>query len=114
MEKRGVKKRTKNPTIAELSRLKRELQRVTEQLESRERELAEATEQQIATSEILRVIASSPTEIPPVLNVIGENGECICGMPDVAIFRVEDDGYRVVATYGSAPVRAVGEIRPLD
>src|SRR4029078_10335006 len=77
-------------------------------------ELTEALEQQTATSEILGVIASSPTDIQPVLNVIAENAARICGMPDVAIFRVEDDGYRVVATYGSAPVQAAGEIRPLD
>ena len=77
-------------------------------------ELKESLEQQTATSEILGVIASSPTDIQPVLNVIAENAARICGMPDVAIFRVENDSYRVVATYGLAPVRAVGEIRPLD
>ena len=77
-------------------------------------ELKEALEQQTATSEILGVIASSPTDIQPVLNVIAENAARICGTPDVAIFRVEDDGYRVVATYGSAPVQAAGETRPLD
>ena len=78
------------------------------------RDLTEALEQQTATSEILGVIASSPTDIQPVLNIIAENAARICGTPDVAIFRVEDDGYRVVATYGSAPVRAAGETRPLD
>ena len=77
-------------------------------------ELQESLEQQTATSEILGVIASSPTDIQPVLNVIAENAGRICGMPDVAIFRIEDDGYRVVATYGSAPVQAAGEIRALD
>ena len=77
-------------------------------------ELTEALEQQTATSEILGVIASSPTDIQPVLNVIAENAARICGTPDVAIFRIEDDGYRVVATYGSAPVQAAGENRPLD
>ena len=72
-------------------------------------ELTEALEQQTATSEILGVIASSPTDIQPVLNVIAENAARICGTPDVAIFRVTGDGYRVVATYGSAPVQAAGE-----
>jgi hypothetical protein len=78
------------------------------------RELTEALEQQTATSEILGVIASSPTDTQPVLSVIAENAARICGTPDAAIFRVEDDAYRVVATYGSAPVQAAGETRPLD
>ncbi len=77
-------------------------------------ELKESLEQQTATSEILGVIASSPTDIQPVLNVIAENAARICGTPDVAICRVEADGYRFVATYGSAPVQAAGETRPLD
>ncbi|MGB7950025.1 MAG: GAF domain-containing protein, partial [Candidatus Binatia bacterium] len=66
-------------------------------------ELKESLEQQTATSEILGVIASSPTDIQPVLDVIAENAARICGTSDVSIVRVEDDGYRVVATYGSAP-----------
>jgi hypothetical protein len=60
---RAVKQR--NPQVTELRLLKDELHRVTEELESREGELAEALEQQAATSEILRVIASSPTDIQP-------------------------------------------------
>jgi two-component system, NtrC family, sensor kinase len=77
-------------------------------------ELKESLEQQTATSEILGVIASSPTDIQPVLNVIAENAARICGTPDVAIMRVENNGYKIVATFGSAPVQAAGETRPLD
>ena len=36
-------------------------------------ELKESLEQQTATSEILGVIASSPTDIQPVLNMVAEN-----------------------------------------
>ena len=53
MARVGVTKNKKSPRATELSQLKKELQRVTEQLESRERELAGAFEQQTATSEIL-------------------------------------------------------------
>src|SRR5262249_51107255 len=48
-------------------------------------ELKESLEQQTATSEILGVIASSPTDIQPVLNVIAENATRLCGADDVNI-----------------------------
>ncbi|HEX6437915.1 MAG TPA: GAF domain-containing protein, partial [Candidatus Binatia bacterium] len=77
-------------------------------------ELKEALEQQTATSEILGVIAGSPTDIQPVLNTIAEHAGRICGTPDVSIIRVEENAYRIVSTYGSAPNWTTGEIRPLD
>ena len=65
MARLGVSKKKKSPRATELSQLKKELKRVTEQLESRDRE-------QTATSEILRVIASSPTDLQAVLDVVAE------------------------------------------
>jgi hypothetical protein len=57
----------RNPQATQLRLLKEELRRISEKLVSRESELAEALDQQIATSEIVRVIASSPTDIQPCL-----------------------------------------------
>jgi signal transduction histidine kinase/putative methionine-R-sulfoxide reductase with GAF domain len=88
--------------------------RLFKELQERNRDLTEALEQQTATSEILRAIANSPTEIQPVLDVIAENAARICGTPDVAISRVENDVYRMVATYGSAPNRPAETTRPID
>ena len=48
--------------------------RLFEELEERNRDLTDASEQQTATSEILHVIASSPTDVQPVLDVVAE--EC--------------------------------------
>jgi len=63
-------------------------------------ELSEALEQQTATSEILGVIASSPTEIQPVLNAVAENATRLCEAKDVSIGLVEGDVLKVVASYG--------------
>src|SRR5262249_35366702 len=63
-------------------------------------ELKESLEQQTATSEILGVIASSPTDIQPVLDAVAENAARVCGSYDAVIRLVEGNILRLVAHYG--------------
>ncbi len=66
-------------------------------------ELKESLEQQTATSEILGVIASSPTDIQPVLNTVAANAARLCEATDAQIRLVEGDGHRLVASFGTLP-----------
>ena len=61
----------------------------------------EALEQQTATGEILRVIASSPTDLQPVMEAVAENAARVCGATDSSIFRLEGEHLRLVARHGS-------------
>ena len=64
-------------------------------------ELKESLEQQTATSEILGVIASSPTDIQPVLDVVAENAARLCGAGDAQVLRLDGNMLRLVAWFGS-------------
>ena len=66
-------------------------------------ELKESLEQQTATSEILGVIASSPTDIQPVLDVVAENAARLCEADDALIRRLDGNVIRLVAHYGRIP-----------
>ena len=78
-------------------------------------ELKESLEQQTATSEILGVIASSPTDIQPVLDAVAENAARLCESQDALIYRVEGEMMRKVARYGDVPdLIPVGETRPIS
>ena len=63
-------------------------------------ETKEALEQRTATADILRVIASSPTDLQPVMEVVAENAVRVCGATDSAIFRLEGGLLRKVARHG--------------
>ena len=83
--------------------------RLFTELEGRNRALTEALDQQTATSEILRVISSSPTDIRPVLDTVAESAARLCDATDAAIFREDGGRLRMVAHHGPIPFGTVGE-----
>ena len=88
--------------------------RLFQELEARNRELTEALEQQTATGEILRVIASSPTDLQPVMDVVAESAARFCGATNAAIFRLEGESLRLVAGHGALPTSLpIGSTVPL-
>jgi GAF domain-containing protein len=73
------------------------------QLDQRARELDEVLQQQSATSEVLRVISHSPTELQSVLNMVGENAARLCDANNAVIYRQVGNLLRQVASYGGIP-----------
>src|SRR5258708_7225871 len=69
-------------------------------VEELERELAEAREQQAATTEILRVISNSPVDRKGVFLEIAMGAARLCDAYDAAIHQVDGDFLPLVAHYG--------------
>src|SRR5262249_48708086 len=74
---------------------------------------AEALEQQTATSEILRVISSSPTDVQPVFDVIARSAARLCEAVFGGVIVADGDLLTLGAAHGEGPVLAgVPESRP--
>ena len=84
--------------------------RLLNELRQRTDDLTESLEQQTATSEVLRVISSSPGELEPVFQAMLENARRICEAEFGVLNRCEGDALRVVAMHG-APQAFVEERR---
>ncbi len=78
--------------------------RLFKELEVRNRDLTETLEQQTATSEILRVISSSPTDVQPVFDTIAQSAARLCEARDAVVYLADGDMLRPVARHG--PVKA--------
>ena len=90
------------------SQLRESYANLEQKVEERTRDLTEALEQQTATSEILRIISSSPADLQPVLDAVAEKAARLCDAEDATIFRAEAGVLRKVAGHGPIPIFPVG------
>jgi signal transduction histidine kinase/putative methionine-R-sulfoxide reductase with GAF domain len=77
--------------------------RLLSELRQRTDDLSEALEQQTGTSEVLKVISSSPGDLDPVFNAMLENATRICGASFGTLMVHENDAFRRVALYNAPP-----------
>jgi signal transduction histidine kinase/putative methionine-R-sulfoxide reductase with GAF domain len=83
--------------------------RLLNELRQRTDDLSEALEQQTATSEVLRVISSSPGELEPVFKAMLANAARLCEANFGSLYLYEGDAFRITAMHNAPP--AYEEVR---
>ena len=80
--------------------------RLFKELETRNRDLTETLEQQTATSDILRVISGSPTDVKPVFDTIVQNARGLCGADSAGVLRYDGGLLHIEALDNAKPEQA--------
>jgi two-component system NtrC family sensor kinase len=100
----------------ENARLLNELRQRTDDLSKRTIDLTESLEQQTATSEVLKVISSSPGDLQPVFAAMLENAVHICDAKFGNIYRWDGEALNIVASLNTptafAEARRKSPFRP--
>src|SRR5215470_12779556 len=87
----------------ENTRLFEEVQARNRALADANKQLTETLEQQTATSKILRVILRSPTDVQPVFESTVESAARLCDAEIALIYRFDGEFLRLVASYNASP-----------
>src|SRR6185436_3515077 len=92
-------------TFADQAVIAIENARLFSELEQRNRELSEALEQQTATADVLRVIASAPTDVDRVLQAIIDTAARLCDAQSAALLQIRERDRRIVPRAASGLAR---------
>ena len=90
-------------TFADQAVIAIENTRLFEEVQARTRALTETVEQQTATSEILSVISSSPTQVQPVFDTIARSAVRLCAAAYAMVFRFDGTRMHLSAHYNVGP-----------
>src|SRR6266536_929920 len=82
-----------------------------QQLDIRTKELSEALQRETATSQVLGIISSSPTDLEPVFETILANATRLCEASYGNLWLCEGDAIRLVALHGAMPAAYAAERR---
>src|SRR5499427_576222 len=87
-------------TFADQAAIAIENARLLTELQAKNASLTEALEQQTATSDILKAISTSPTDVRPVFDLIAERGVKLCGAELSVVTTLQGDHLELAAVYG--------------
>ncbi len=103
-------------TFADQAVIAIENTRLFGELQKRTDDLAEALEQQTATSEVLKVISSSLDDLKPVFDTIGQRAEKLCNAEISVVSMVDGELIRLVSINGVTEegIEAVRRVYPMQ
>jgi GAF domain-containing protein/sensor histidine kinase YesM len=85
------------------ARLQESYADLEKKVESRTAELSESLQQQMATSEVLQIISSSPGELEPVFKAMLANATRLCEANFGILYHYQDEKFRAEAMVGVPP-----------
>jgi GAF domain-containing protein len=77
--------------------------RLFDEVQAKTEDLRESLQFQTATSDVLKVISSSPDSLQPVLDVIVDTSRHLCGTETSTIFLLRDKHFHIAAASGAMP-----------